>query len=50
MTYVLYECGCIAGGDLISAHCPMHPNDPIIFEGSRSDCLLKHKEMEENND
>ncbi len=30
MGKVVYECGCTAGGDLISPYCPMHPNSPIV--------------------
>ena len=29
MAKVVYECGCEAGGDLISPYCPIHPNSPI---------------------
>ncbi len=29
---VVYECGCEAGGDLISSHCPVHAKSPIVAE------------------
>lgn len=28
----VYECGCAAGGDLISSYCPVHTNSPIVAE------------------
>lgn len=32
MAKVIYECGCKAGGDLISPYCPVHTNMPIVKE------------------
>ena len=34
MTKVVYECGCEAGGDLISPYCPVH-GDPILRDCAR---------------
>lgn len=38
MIKVVYECGCTAAGDLISAHCPMHPTSPIVEEIVKEPC------------
>jgi len=47
VTYVIYECGCTAGGDLISPYCPIHSNMPIVHENENKKEYIMTQENKE---